>query len=301
MKPTLLVLAAGLGTRYGGLKQIDAVGPCGQTLIDYAIYDAIRAGFGRVVFVIRHCFEDAFKEEVSSKFDRFIDTAYTYQELDACLGDFELAREREKPWGTGHAILVSREAIGGPFAVINADDFYGGGSFEAIVRFLLTEGVGPAEHAMVGYTLRNTLSEYGAVARGVTQCDDRVFLKTIVECKEIRRTADAICGVDSDGRARSLTGNEIVSMNLWGFQPSVFDELQAQFERFLRAHGEAEDSEFYIPSAVDEMIAGGRATVRVLPTSEQWFGITYRQDKAVVAACIRRLLDEGVYPERLWR
>jgi dTDP-glucose pyrophosphorylase len=301
MKPTLLVLAAGLGTRYGGLKQIDAVGPYNQTLIDYAIYDAIRAGFGRVVFVIRRYFEDAFKEKVSSKFDRFVDTAYTYQELDSCLGDFELPRNREKPWGTGHAILVSREAISGPFAVINADDFYGTGSFEAIVRFLMTEGAAPAEHAMVGYTLRNTLSEYGAVARGVTQCDDRMFLKTIVECKEIRRTAGGICGVDGDGEARSFTGNEIVSMNLWGFRLSLFAEFEAQFDRFLQAHGSEESSEFYIPSAVDEMIASGKASVRVLPTEDQWFGITYRKDRDVAAQCVRRLIDEGVYPEKLWR
>jgi UTP-glucose-1-phosphate uridylyltransferase len=301
MKPTLLVLAAGLGTRYGGLKQIDAVGPCDQTLIDYAIYDGIRAGFSRVVFVIRHCFEDAFRAKVSGKFDRFVETAYTYQELDTCLGDFDLAGDRQKPWGTGHAILVSREAISGPFAVINADDFYGAGSFEAIVRFLVIKSAGLAEHAMVGYTLRNTLSEYGAVARGVTKCDDHMFLKTIIECTEIRRTADGICGVDGDGKARSLTGSEIVSMNLWGFRPSVFDELQAQFERFLRAHGKVEDSEFYIPSAVDEMIAGGKASVRVLPTEDQWFGITYRQDRDVAARCIRGLTGEGVYPEKLWR
>jgi hypothetical protein len=300
MKPALLVLAAGLGTRYGGLKQIDAVGPHGQTLIDYAIYDGIRAGFGKVICVIRRRFEDAFREQVSRKFDPFVETLYTYQELDTCLGDFAPPPQRQKPWGTGHAVLVSSEVLNGPFAVINADDYYGRGSFETVLRFLTADAAPPAEHAMVGYILRNTLSQYGAVSRGITECDQRMFLKRIVECKDVKRAPEGIRGVDGEGTMRPLTGDEVVSMNLWGFQPSVLPELQAQFERFLHHHSAEGGSEFFLPSAVDAMISAGRASVRVLLTNDRWFGVTYRPDKVLATECIRRLTDQGVYPERLW-
>ena len=225
MKPTLLVLAAGLGTRYGGLKQIDAIGPYGQTIIDYSIYDGLRAGFGKIVFVIRHYFEEAFKEKVSSKFEGFIEAAYAYQELDACLGDFPLPPEREKPWGTGHAILVARDTIREPFAVVNADDYYGRESLKKIVAFL-TGAAGPNNYAMVGYTLKNTLSEYGSVARGVTECDEHLFLQRVVERKKVEKTATGARYLDANGTPRALTGDELVSMNLWGFQPSIFDFLE---------------------------------------------------------------------------
>jgi hypothetical protein len=299
MKPTLLVLAAGLGTRYGGLKQIDAVGPHGETIIDYSIYDGIKAGFGKVVFVIRHYFEDAFRRIVSSKFDGRIETAYAYQELDACLGNFPLPPEREKPWGTGHAILVSHEVIHEPFAMINADDYYGAGSFETIARFL-THEVAPERYAMVGYVLRNTLSEYGTVARGVTEHDGQMFLRSIVERKKIEKTAEGARYLDADGTAHALTGAEIVSMNLWGFHPSLYPRLQAQFDRFLRERGREKDAELYIPFVVHELVTGRKASVRILRTEDRWFGVTYRADKPIAVACIRRLIDEGVYPERLW-
>jgi UTP-glucose-1-phosphate uridylyltransferase len=299
MKPTLLVLAAGLGTRYGGLKQIDSVGPHGETIIDYSIYDAIQAGFGKVVFVIRHYFEDAFQHIVSSKFDGRIDTAYAYQELDACLGDFPLPPDREKPWGTGHAVLVSHEVIHEPFAMINADDYYGTGSFETIARFL-THEVAPERCAMIGYVLRNTLSEYGAVARGVTEHDEQMFLKSIVERKKIERTTEGARYLDAEGTAHALTGDEIVSMNLWGFHPSLFPHLQAQFDRFLREHGQENNAELYIPFVVNELVIARKASVKILPTRDTWFGVTYRADRPVAAACIRRLIDQGVYPERLW-
>ncbi len=299
MKPTLLVLAAGLGTRYGGLKQIDAVGPHGETIIDYSIYDGIKTGFGKVVFIIRHYFEDAFRRIVSSKFEGRIDTAYAYQELDACLGDFALPPEREKPWGTGHAILVSRDVIHEPFAMINADDFYGAGSFAKIARFLMHE-VSPERYAMVGYVLQNTLSEYGAVARGVTEYDEQMLLKGIVERKRIEKTAEGVRYLDADGTVHALTGDEIVSMNLWGFHPSLFPHLQTQFDRFLRAHGQEKNAELYIPFVVNELVTSGKTRVKVLQTEDTWFGMTYRADQPVAAASIRRLIDAGVYPEKLW-
>lgn len=187
MKPTLLVLAAGLGTRYGGLKQIDSIGPHGETIIDYSIYDGIQAGFGRMVFVIRHYFEEAFQEKVSRKFDRFVETAYAYQELDACIGDFKLPPDCKKPWGTGHAILVCQDLIHEPFAVVNADDYYGVHSLKTIAAFLTAKDVSTTDYAMVGYVLRNTLSEHGGVSRGVCQCDEHMLLKKVVECKKIEK------------------------------------------------------------------------------------------------------------------
>ncbi|MBN1507945.1 MAG: hypothetical protein JW955_13925 [Sedimentisphaerales bacterium] len=300
MKPTLLVLAAGLGTRYGGLKQIDPVGPYGQTIIDYSIYDAIRAGFGKMVFVIRHYFEQAFREIVSRKFDRFVETAYAYQELDACLAGFPLPPDREKPWGTGHAILVCRDVIHEPFAVVNADDYYGVDSLKTISGFLTQENVTTAKYAMVGYVLRNTLSEHGPVSRGVCQCDEHTFLRRVVECKGIEKAGTGARYLDGDGKAHALTGDEIVSMNLWGFQPAVFWHLQSQFGRFLREHGGETKAEMYIPSVVDSLIEGGTARVRVLQTHDTWFGVTYRQDRDMAMQCIDKLIAQGVYPERLW-
>lgn len=300
MKPTLVVLAAGLGTRYGGLKQIDAVGPNGETIIDYSIYDAMQAGFGKVVFVIRHYFEDAFREKVSSKFDRAVKTAYAYQELDACLGDFQPSADRDKPWGTGHALLVARDVVDEPFAAINADDYYGPNSFSTILRFITTKDAKPNDYAMVGYTLRNTLSDYGAVSRGVCECDEKMFLKRIVECKKIEKRADGARYFDGDGTAHPLAGDEIVSMNLWGFQPSVFDYFQSSFDSFLRDQGDQDSAELLIPSVTDDLIQSGKATVKVLRTDDSWFGVTYRQDRSIATECVRKLIDRGIYPERLW-
>ena len=300
MKPALLVLAAGLGTRYGGLKQIDSVGPNGETIIDYSLYDALRAGFGKVVFVIRRYFEDEFIEKVSSKFDGLVQTAYAYQELDACLGDFRPRADREKPWGTGHAILVAADVIDEPFAVINADDYYGPNSFETILKFISDRHVSSNEYAMVGYRLGNTLSDYGAVSRGVCECDERMFLKKIVERKAIEKTEHGARYFDSDGAEHRLGGDEIVSMNMWGLEPSVFDHIQSHFDRFLKDHGVRSDAEFLIPSVTDELITSGEATVKVLRTDDSWFGVTYRQDRQIAIECIRKLIDEEVYPQRLW-
>ena len=299
MKPTLLVLAAGLGTRYGGLKQIDSVGPNGETLIDYSIYDGMTAGFGKVVFVIRHYFEDAFKARVSRKFDRFVHTALAYQEMESRLGDFLPPADREKPWGTGHAILVAEETIDEPFAVINADDYYGPNSLKAIADFL-GSGVSSNRYAMVGYTLRNTLSEHGAVARGVTECDEHMFLKRIVERKKTEKTPAGARYLDPDGTPHALTGDEIVSMNLWGFHPSIFTHLQSQFARFLNDHGGDNNAEMFIPSAVDALVTTGKVAVKVLRTNDPWFGVTHRADRSVAMSCIRERIEAGVYPERLW-
>jgi NDP-sugar pyrophosphorylase family protein len=299
MRPTLLVLAAGLGTRYGGLKQIDPVGPNGEIIIDYSIYDGIKAGFGKVVFVIRHYFAAAFRERIGRKFDGLVETAYACQELDACLGDFQAPRGRVKPWGTGHAVLVSKDVIHEPFAIINADDYYGPSSLQTIARFLAAE-VAPDRYAMVGYVLRNTLSEYGGVARGITECDEHMFLRRVVERKRVEKRGNGAQYLDADGTPHTLTGDEIVSMNLWGFHPSIFAHLQSLFARFRADHGQEEDAELYIPSAVDSLVTSGKVTVRVLPTADSWFGITYREDKPLAVRHIRRLIDEGVYPERLW-
>lgn len=301
MKPTLLVLAAGLGTRYGGLKQIETVGPYGETIIDYSIYDALTAGFSKVVFVIMHYFEDAFREKVGSKFEGLVETAYAYQELDSCLDGFTPSKKRCKPWGTGHALLVAEEVISEPFAVINADDYYGADSLRLISEFVQAGDVSSSDYAMIGYSLGNTLSEYGTVARGVCECDERMFLKRVVERTKIEKTTDGARYIDADGVVRNLSDEKIVSMNLWGFQQSIFEHLRMQFERFLKDYGDRDDEEFFIPSVVDELIRGGRAKVKVLPTEDTWFGITYPQDKAIAMKCIRRLIDEGVYPERLWK
>ena len=301
MQSTLLVLAAGLGTRYGGLKQIETVGPHDQTLIDYSVYDAIRAGFDRIVFVIRHYFEDAFREKVSRKFDNVVETDYAYQETDACLDGFTPPESREKPWGTGHAILVSRDVIREPFAVMNADDYYGINALKAILGFIKADHASHNDHAMVGYILKNTLSEYGAVSRGICDCDGDEFLKTIVERKKVRKTETGASYTDANATPHALTGDEVVSMNLWGFQPSIFDHLQAQFAQFLRNSTTSPGDELLIPSVVDDLIKSGNGTVKVLQTNDPWFGITYPQDKFIAAQCIRQLTDEGRYPEKLWR
>jgi UTP-glucose-1-phosphate uridylyltransferase len=300
MKRTLLVLAAGLGTRYGGLKQIDPVGPNAETIIDYSIYDAMRAGFDKLVFVIRHYFEDAFQVKIGSKFEAVVETAYAYQELDTCLEGFQPPHDRQKPWGTGHAILLAQDLISGPFAVINADDYYGPDSFRILARFLATHDPCPGEYAMVGYTLRDTLSEYGPVSRGVCRCDGQMLLRQIDERKSVQKTPAGIRYLDDDGTEHFLTGSEIVSMNLWGFQTSVFAHLQSCFRRFLSELGAKKGSELFIPEVVDELIKQEKARVRVLPTSDVWFGVTFRRDAFVARECIRRLIDRGLYPEKLW-
>jgi UTP-glucose-1-phosphate uridylyltransferase len=296
-KPTLLVLAAGMGSRYGGLKQIDPVGPTGETIIDYSIYDALRAGFGRIVFVIRHDIEDAFREAIGRKFEKRAPVDYVFQELDKVPDGFSVPSNRTKPWGTCHAILVAENAIHEPFAAINADDFYGASSYK-ILHDQLTSG--SPDYAMVGFVLRNTLSEYGAVSRGLCSCDSNNYLQSIVELTKIEKDGNGAKYADESGAIHQLSGDEIVSMNLWGFHPSLFAHLHKLFADFLKKHGREEKSEFYIPTAINFLVNLGKARLKVLRMPDSWFGVTYREDKPHVVASIRALVTRGDYAGKLW-
>ena len=250
--------------------------------------------------MIRHCFEDAFKEKIGNKFDNLVETAYSYQEVDTCVEGFKLPKDRDKPWGTGHAILVACDLIHEPFAVINADDYYGPDAFKAIAGFLTAKDLSCNDYAMVGYTLRDTLSEYGSVARGVCRCDEHMFLREIIERKKVEKTSTGARYFEDDGTEHALTGNEIVSRNMWGFQPSIFRHLKVSFKRFLEDRGNERDSELFIPTVVDELIEKEKAKVKVLCANDKCFGVTYRKDAANAAKCIRLLIEQGLYPENLW-
>jgi CTP:molybdopterin cytidylyltransferase MocA len=290
MSLSLVVLAAGMGSRYGGLKQIDPVGPSGETVLDYAVFDAHRAGFARVVFVIRRDFEALFREKIGTRYTGRMAVDYVFQSLDQVPPGFSVPAGREKPWGTGHAVWCARAALPENFAVINADDFYGADSFAQLARFLA--GARGPEFAMVGFRLANTLSEHGAVSRGVTSAAADGRLSAIVETHGI--TAAEV------GAGRKYSGNEYVSMNCWGFTPALFAGLDAQFREFLTARAGEPKAEFYLPATVSEMIARREATARVLPTESAWFGVTYREDKARVQEAIAALVRAGRYPARLW-
>jgi UTP-glucose-1-phosphate uridylyltransferase len=299
--PTLLVLAAGLGSRYGGLKQIDPVGPHGETIMDYSVYDALRAGFGKIVFVLRKQIEQPFKEAIGARFKERIAVEYVFQELDSLPPGFSVPSGRTKPWGTTHAILAAAGAIHEPFAVINADDFYGAESYRLLARHLRSGAIsGAGSYAMAGYLLRNTLSDFGAVARGVCQVDSGGFLAGIVELTHIERDGFQVMNTGAAGHITQLTGNEVVSMNMWGFTPRIFGQLQEEFERFLAHNGSELKSESYLPSAINALVLSGRAQVQVLPTREAWFGVTHRADHPRVVESIGRLIRAGSYPERLW-
>lgn len=301
MTISLVVLAAGMGSRYGGLKQLDQVGPSGETIIDYSIYDAIRAGFERVVFIIRRDIEAAFKEQIGSRYEGRIDVAYAFQELDALPDGFTVPAERQKPWGTGQAILCAADAVDGNFAVINGDDFYGADTFSTAADYLRTAADGErADYCMLAFMLRNTLSDFGSVCRGVCTCDAQQYLQSVKECCGIERDGDGAVYTDDDGRQHHFAGDELVSMNLFGFTPSIFDALRSQFKDFLKEHGEELKSEFYIPSVVNKMLEDKAATVRVLRSQAQWYGVTYREDKEHVQQSIARMVSDGTYPQSLW-
>lgn len=293
-------MAAGMGSRYGGLKQIDPVGPTGEIIIDYSMYDAIAAGFGKIVFVIRHYFEGAFRAKIAAKIEKAVETAYAFQELDACLGPYQCPGQREKPWGTGHAILVAKDAVKKPFAVINADDYYGSRSFKIMADWLVDNADSSDQYVMIGYTLANTLSEHGEVARGVCRACPQMYLEHISECLELKKSNDSFSGVDQNGQVLTFTGQEVVSMNFWGFKPSVFEYLQAGFENFLKNNISNPKAEFYIPDAVESVLKSNTARVRVLPSEDQWFGVTYRSDRDKAVASINKLVEDGVYPKKLW-
>jgi len=299
MKPTLLVLAAGMGTRYGGNKQLDEVGPSGETIIDYSIYDAIRAGFGKIVFVIRRDIEQQVRERFVDKLQGKIEIDYVFQEITNLPVGVKVAPDRSKPWGTSHAILVTREKIKEPFGVINADDYYGVESFK-ILRDFLVNDKNPDNYCIVGYKLGNTLSEHGHVNRGVCQAGEDGFLRDIVETRQIEKTKEGAVAPGPDGKTLHFTGNEIVSMNLWGFKPSCYDFLGKEFRNFIDKYGMDLKSELDIPTSVDKFVKNGEITIQILMSNERWFGVTYREDKPFVVESIKKMIRKGIYPARIY-
>ncbi|MDA7538421.1 NTP transferase domain-containing protein [bacterium] len=299
--PALVVLAAGMGSRYGGLKQMDPMGPNGETVLDYSVFDAIRAGFSKVIFVIREDFAEAFRKDVGDKFTSQIEVAYSFQKLTDLPEGFSVPEGREKPWGTSHAILAARDEIDRPFAVINADDFYGKDAYSQAASFLTSNPIesSKANYALVGYKLSNTLSDHGSVNRGICQTADGL-LKGVEEVVEIaRKEADEIEGRSLDGSACLVDEDAIVSMNLWGFPVSFLAELENHFISFLKERGSEMKSECYIPTVVDDLINEGVADCHVLETSSSWFGVTYPDDKPHVVLSIQQLIDSGEYPSPL--
>jgi UTP-glucose-1-phosphate uridylyltransferase len=295
--PTLLVLAAGMGSRYGGLKQIDPVGPAGETIIDYSIFDALRAGFAKVVFVIRKDIEDAFRETVGSRFEKRVSVDYVFQSLAAIPPQFTVPDGRTKPWGTTQAILVAADAIHEPFAAINADDFYGAQGYRELAGHLTS---GSPDYAMVGFTLRNTLSDFGTVARGVCRVNGDGTLQNIVELLKIERDGNGARNTDADGNVTKLSGDEPVSMNMWAFTPRVFDQLRESFAQFLGRSGSDAKAECLIPNTIGQLVRDGQARVKVLRSGDSWFGVTYREDRPRVIEDVRALIAAGAYPEALW-
>ena len=298
MKPALLILAAGMGSRYGGLKQIDGIGPNDEPIIEYSIYDAIKSGFGKIVFVIRKEFNEAFR----SRFDKFRDKVrieYVYQEVNIKIPGLDNV-ERKKPWGTSHAVLVAKDVIHEPFAVINADDFYGARSFNLIADFL-NRDCSPSTMAMIGYTLCNTLSEHGTVNRGVCEVDSDNNLVEVIERTKIAVQNGVVnYNVGTDDSLGIVDKNASVSMNYWGFHPSIFHEIEKGLHDFMRIHTDNPTAEYYIPNIVTDMIVSGQMAVRVIPTDDNWFGVTYKEDKPMAVAAINKCITYGVYPKNLW-
>ncbi|NQV03174.1 MAG: NTP transferase domain-containing protein [Bacteroidia bacterium] len=301
MKPTLLILAAGIGSRYGGLKQLDAIGPHGETIIDYSIFDAIRAGFGKVVFVINERIEKEFNEVIIKKLQPYIQIEYVFQEIWKVPEGVSWLRERTKPWGTGHALLMADGMIDTPFAVINADDFYGREAYQTLTDYYARWTPDREnDYAMVAFEIGKTLSEHGFVCRGVCQTDMGNYLEDVVERTWIERKPAGIVYKDNEENFIPLSDDTVVSMNFWGFTPSFFGYLQTGFREFLKANGENLKAEYYIPTAVNKLIQDKIATVRVLPCAAKWYGITYKEDKVMVVRGIRRLIEKDEYPEKLW-
>ena len=303
MKPTLLLLAAGMGSRYGGLKQLDGLGPNGETIMDYSIYDAIQAGFGKIVFVIRRDFEEQFREQVLSKYEGHIPAELVFQSLDALPEGFSVPEGREKPWGTNHAVLMAKDVIKEPFCVINCDDFYNRDAFKVIGKFLseLPEG-SKNKYAMVGFRVGNTLSENGTVARGICSKDAEGNLTTVVERTEIMRVNGPVCYKDENGEWVAVEDNTPVSMNMWGFTPDYFEHSEEYFKEFLADPKNISNlkAEFFIPLMVNKLINEKTSTVQVLDTTSKWFGVTYAADRQDTVDCIQKLIDEGVYPSKLF-
>ena len=297
MKPALLILAAGMGSRYGGLKQIDGIGPNEEPIIEYSIYDAIQSGFGKIVFVIRQEFDEAFRSRFS-KFEDRIEIAYAYQPVQVELEGVDLV-ERQKPWGTSHAVLVAKEFINEPFAVINADDYYGNNSFKIMVDFLQND-CSPSVMSMLGYVLDNTLSEHGPVNRGVCEVTDEGNLIEVIERTKIAKVDGKVeYNVGEEGGAE-LNPKASVSMNYWGFHPSIFAEIEQGLHAFMKENAQDPKAEYYIPNIVTDKINDGTMVVKVIPTTDTWFGVTYKEDKPMAVAAIAEQIEKGVYPTPLW-
>ncbi len=299
MKPTLLILAAGIGSRYGGLKQADSVGPSGEAIIEYSIYDAIRAGFGKVVIVIRKSIEHDFKEKFGGKFDDLITVEYAFQELDTPIEGIDYFPERKKPWGTGHAMLVAKDKIKEPFLVINADDFYGFTAFQKMAEFL-SQRCSPRHMGMVGYWLKNTLSENGSVSRGVCETDEKSLLTAVNERTKIIREADKDIYYFEGDKKTFLADDSVVSMNFWGYHPSVFEETRKMFVQFVKDNQNNPTAEFYIPTIANTLIEKGKVDFTVMTTRDQWYGVTYQEDKQTVQNAFWALTTIGAYPSSLW-
>lgn len=300
MKPTLFVLAAGMGSRYGGLKQLDGLGPNGETIMDYSIFDAIRGGFGKLVFVIRKDFENDFRNKIISKYENHIPVELVFQSIDDLPAGFTCPEGRTKPWGTNHAVLMGKDVIKEPFAVINADDFYGRDSFAVLGKALSEMDGKKNDYCMVGYRVGNTLSESGSVARGICGTNEGGYLTTVVERTEIMRVNDPVCYKDEKGEWVAIEDNTPVSMNMWGFTPDYFKYSEDYFMEFLKENRENLKAEYYIPLLVNKLVNDGTARVKVLDTTAKWFGVTYAADRQSVVDKIQALVDAGEYPAKLF-
>lgn len=299
MKPTLFILAAGMGSRYGGLKQLDSLGPSGETIMDYSVYDALRAGFGKVVFVIRHDFEQDFREKVISKYEGHVPVEVVFQDINNLPEGFTVPEGRTKPWGTNHAVLMAKDVIKEPFVVINADDYYGPESFQLAYDTLKDLEGKKGEYCMIGFKIENTLSENGGVSRGLCQVDANGYLTGVKECHEIQRKGDGLVYVE-DGIEKPFPTGSSVSMNMWGFTPDYFGYSEKAFVKFLQEHGKELKSEFYIPTVVNDLIQNGEATLKVVQTPSKWFGVTFAADREATVNQFKSLVDAGVYPSPLF-
>ena len=296
MKPTLFILAAG---RYGGLKQLDGLGPSGETIMDYSVYDALRAGFGKIVFVIRHDFEQEFRDKIISKYEGHVPVEVVFQDINTLPEGFSPNPERSKPWGTNHAVLMGKEAIREPFGVINADDYYGADSFRILGDFLRSVKDRKNSYCMIGFNIENTLSENGGVSRGLCEVDSDGFLSGVKECHGIERKEGRLIQVE-EGENVPFPENASVSMNMWGFTPDYFDYSEKAFVEFLKEHGNDLKTEFYIPSVVNDLINNGTVTLKVEQTPNRWFGVTYAADREATVAQFKKLVEEGLYPTPLF-
>lgn len=300
--PTLLILAAGMGSRYGGLKQIDHFGPNGETLMDYALHDAFAAGFRRVVFIIRHYFETDFRVIVSSRYENRLDVGYVFQEMETLPPGFTAPPERTKPWGTTHAIWCARDVVKEPFVIVNADDYYGKNAFRSVFQFLTRPAAGPTpEYCIVGYPVLQTLSEHGGVTRAICELDAEGYLKALTERSGLERWGETGRYPDETGNMCVLRGDEVVSMNMMGFMPAVFGQLERHLTAFLeRQRTTADTSECIIPTTLGALLVEKAARVRVLPTTDQWFGVTHQKDKPGACSTLRAMVERGEYPSPVW-